>query len=1041
MKIGPLNLIGALARHRVAPNMLMLVMAIVGVWAAYNLNIRFFPPFDVQTVSIDARWEGAATEDVEKSLITPLENELRGVSDFDKMTSVSRDGGGLIYLEFPEHADIDAAADEVSQYVDRAAASLPADAEKPDVIKPIIYDALMRLALVGDSMPELRRLARRFESELSALGVAKVDVDGLPREEIQVRLPRSRLLELDATVRDIGAAIAAQNRDVSAGNVDLGAGQKRLRALAKSEDLSGLADIPVSFGDGEVLRLGDVADISRRVADGQKTQLFGGRPSVELRLRRRAQDHTLQSAERIYEWIEQTRAELPPGIEIIAHDERWRLVESRLNLLLKNGWQGLILVLLVLFLFLSGRVAFWVAMGIPAVFLGTLFVMQMLGGSINMISMFALIMATGIIVDDAIVVGENAMYEFERGKKPLDAAVSGARAMLVPVVASTFTTISSFLPLFVIGGIIGGIIYDIPFVIVCILLAALFECFFILPGHLYHAFGGVRERRGGGIRRKLEDGFSRFQTRIFRPLAETAVRYRGATVAACLGLVIFSGALFAGGLVKYRFFPATELSNLNADVAFISGTSPERVREYAGDLLTALKQAEAEFPEESGLVKYVAVRYGSGGTRDRPLAGDEYAQIRVELSDPETRQTSGEAIGRAWERLAPKAEGLEILNMKGERGGPPGEDLEVRLSGDDLDKLKAAALEVREVFRGIPGVSQARDDTPYGKSQIAFELNASGRALGLTTRELAAQLRDALDGYKAQTFYEGADEIEVRVIQDGAERGGNLQAFQVRLPGGGFAALEDVAVLRPRRGFDAITRVGGRPAINVAADVDFAAVDDLQGLIRSLREGQVREIARRHGVDFSFEGQQADQRQTIEDMKTGLVMAVLFIYLILTWVFSSWSKPLVIMLTMPLGFIGAVFGHWIMGAEMSILSFFGVFALMGIIVNDSIVLVRYFQELRAHRPDADADLLIVETACRRLRAVLVTSLTTIGGLLPLMFEKSTQAQFLIPMAISICFGLAFATALILLFTPACLSYHQSLMRFLRPPSAALPAKA
>ncbi|MGI9307342.1 MAG: efflux RND transporter permease subunit [Gammaproteobacteria bacterium] len=1023
------GMLGMLARHRVAPDMLMIIMIILGLWAVFNINIRFFPRFDVQTVTVVTSWGGAAAEDVEKSLVMPLENELRNVANVKKMTSVSRDGAGLIYLEFPEKADIDEAVDEVKQYVDQAAGALPADAETPEVQKIIAYDELMRIAIVGDSMQELRRLARRFESELTALGVAKVDVEGLPKEEIQIRADRRRLLELNATVRDLGAAVAAQNRDDSAGDVQLGAGQKQLRALAKSENLFGLGELPVQAGGGAVLRLGDVADIFRTTADKQKTQEFGGRAAVELHLRRRAQDNTLKSAERIHEWLEQKRAEIPPGVQLVAHDERWQLVQSRLNLLLRNGWQGLILVLLVLFVFLNGRTAFWVAAGIPAVFLGTLFIMKLSGGSINMISMFALIMATGIIVDDSIVVGENAMYEFEQNRSnPLAAAVDGSMAMAVPVAASTLTTIASFLPLFVIGGIIGSIIYDIPFVIVCILLAAVFECFCILPGHLYHSFRGLRGQKTGRIRRALDDGFAYFQQNIFRPLAAAAVKYRAATIAACLGMVIFSVALFAGGLVKYRFFPAAELSTLRANITFISGTPQQAVRGYAGKIIAALREAEDEFPGEK-LVRHISVLYGSGGSRDNPKSGDEYAQIRVELSDPETRQTTGSELNRAWERLAPPAEGLETLNMKGERGGPPGEDLEVRLTGEDLDNLKAAALEVRDVFSGIPGVSQARDDTPFGKSQIAFELNPLGRALGLTTGELAAQLRDALDGYKAQTFYEGVDEIEVRVLQTGADRGGSLESFQVRLPGGGFAALEDVAQLRPRRGFDTITRVGGRPAINVAGDVDFTVVADLQGLIKSLGENEVRDIAGRYGVDFSFEGQQADQRQTINDMKTGLIMALLFIYIILTWVFSSWSKPLVVMVTMPLGVIGAIVGHWLMGADMSILSFFGVFALMGIIVNDSIVLVRYYQELRARHPDADADSLIVDTACRRLRAVLVTSLTTIGGLLPLMFEKSTQAQFLIPMAISICFGLAFATALILLFTPACLSCHQSLLRW------------
>ncbi|MGU9952059.1 MAG: efflux RND transporter permease subunit [Gammaproteobacteria bacterium WSBS_2016_MAG_OTU1] len=1028
MNIGGFSLVEAFARHRVAPNILMLILVIVGVWALSQLNVRFFPRFDIQVIVVSAPWSGAAAEDVEKSLVNILENELRNVPNLSKMTSLSRDGSGRVYLEFPEKVNLDEAADEVKQYVDQALGALPSDADTPNVTKIVQYDGLLRLAIVGDSIEELRRLARRYESELSSLGVAKVDVNGLPKEEIRVMINRERLLELNTTVREVGDAIARQNRDDSAGDVEVGNSQQRLRALAKSEDLFGLTEVPLSAGGG-VLRLGDIADIAREQADGEKSQLFDGQTAVELQLRRRAQDSTLESAAQIYEWVEEKRAELPPGVNIVIHDERWKLVQSRLSLLVKNGWQGLILVLLVLFLFLNGRVAFWVAMGIPAVFLGTLFIMQLTGGSINMISMFALIMATGIIVDDAIVVGENAMYEFEQGKQPLDAAVSGARAMVVPVVASTFTTISSFLPLFVVSGIIGSIIYDIPFVIVCILLAALFECFFILPGHLYHAFGSMRETKTGSMRQKLEKGFIRFQEKIFRPLAAASIHYRAVTVAFCLSMVILSVSLFAGGLVNFRFFPGGELSTLQADVSFISGTPKAKVQRYVDDLLAALRLAEAEFDEEN-IVKHVSVRYGSGGTRDLPLTGDEYARVRVELSSSETRQTSGRQVSSTWEKFAPEDPELELLNMRGERAGPPGEDLEVEFSGNDIEALKAASLEAQELFLGTPGVSQPFDDTPYGKSQITFELNPLGRALGLNVREVAAQLRDALDGYKAQTFYEGVDEIEVRILQEGADNGGNLSSFQVRLPDGGFAALEDIADLRSRRGFDTITRVDGRLVIKVAGKVDFTTVSDLQGLIRSFEQYEVREIAARHGVDFSFEGQQADQRKTIEDMKTGLIMALLFIYIILAWVFSSWSMPLVVMLTMPLGVIGAVLGHWIMGVDMSILSFFGVFALMGIIVNDSIVLVRYFQELRQRDPTGEVDNLIIDTACRRLRAVLVTSLTTIGGLLPLMFEKSTQAQFLIPMAISICFGLAFATILILLFTPACLSYHQSAKKLL-----------
>ena len=1035
---------GMLARHRVAPNMLMILMLIVGAWAISQMNIRFFPKFAVQTVMVKSVWEGAAAEDVEKSLITPLENELRNVDGLEKMTAVANDGAGILYLEFPENADIDKAADQVKQYADQAAGSLPDGAEAPEVQNIVVYDALMRIALTGDSPDELRRLARRLENELNALDVAKVNVRGIAKEEIQVRVPRGRLMELNTTARELGAAIAAQNRDASAGDVASGHSQRRLRALAKSENLFGLDSLPVGVGGGGDsqggLRLGDIADIVRRPADRQKTQWFDGKPSVELQLQRRAGDNTLDSAERLHQWLENKQAEMPPGVELVAHDERWRLVQSRLYLLLDNGLEGLILVMLILFLFLNGRVAFWVAAGIPAVFFGTLFVMKLSGGSINMISMFALIMATGIIVDDAIVVGENAMHEFEKGKKPLDAAVDGALSMAAPVIASTLTTVASFLPLFVVGGIIGSIIYDIPFVIVCILFAAVFECFLILPGHLYHAFTGLEKAKPSGMRKKLNAAFDHFQEKQFRPLASLAIRYRAVTVAACLGLVIFSASLFAGGLVKYRFFPSAEGTIVNANIAFIAGTPPEAARAYANNLIAALKKTEAEFPDEENLIRHVKVNFGEGiGRSDDgpPSSGDEYAGIQIELSDPENRSARADQVAASWEKHAPRIAGLESLVIESQRGGPPGGDLAVRLQGEDLNNLKAAALEVREVFGGLPGVSLPDDDMPFGKPQIAFELSPLGRSLGLSTREVAAQLRDALDGYKAQTFYEGVDEIDVRVLMDGGDASGHLRSFPVRLPGGGFASLEDVADLRTRRGFDSITRIDGRAAVNVSGKVDFSVVDDLQGVIRSLRENELPDIAGRHGVDFSFEGQQADQKQTIADMKIGLAMAMVFIYIILTWVFASWSIPLVVMVTMPLGVIGAILGHWVMGAAMSILSFFGVFALMGIIVNDSIVLVKYFQEQRRLYPNMSADELILGSACRRLRAVVVTSLTTIAGLLPLMFETSTQAQFLIPMAISICFGLAFATALILLFTPACLSYHQSLIGLLpagRPPA-------
>jgi multidrug efflux pump subunit AcrB len=453
------------------------------------------------------------------------------------------------------------------------------------------------------------------------------------------------------------------------------------------------------------------------------------------------------------------------------------------------------------------------------------------------------------------------------------------------------------------------------------------------------------------------------------------------------------------------------------------------MEKFADEIAREAQAAGESFAENP--VRFVRVYYGSGGNRDegsRAGNGDEKAAIQVELSPLDEREvTTREYLAELQSRIN-RPPGIEQLSLREQTAGPPGADLDIELSGPDIHALKAASLELQDALRGVAGLSLIRDDTPYGKEQIVYELTPLGRALGLDVAAISAQLRDAFDGRLAQTFYDGPDEVEVRVLLADRENFDRLGGFQIQLPDGNFAALADVVTLRTRRGFDTILHASGRPAIKVTGEV--APDLDPNALIAELRRDTMPALAGRYGVDYSFEGKSADERETIADMQLGLVLALIFIYIILTWVFSSWSIPFVIMVTMPLGIIGTVLGHWIMGYAMSILSFFGVFTLFGIIVHDSIVLVRFYQELRAAEPDADADALIVKAACLRLRAVLVTSLTTIGGLTPLMFEKSQQAQFLIPMAISICFGLAFATFLILLFTPACLSFHQAAARVL-----------
>ena len=1027
--------IEAFARHRVAPYLLMLLAFIACGWALAKLNTRFFPRFELQLIVVSVAWPGASAEEIEESIVVPLENKLRDTPDIKKLTAVASEGAATFYLEFPDKIDLVEVEEEAKTLVDQVAGDLPEESETPRVRKINVYDDIARVSILGGDMAELRRLARRFESELLRLGVARVEVLGLPEEEIRVEIDRRQLVEMNATLREIGVRVREQNRDLSAGEVGGAAAERQLRALAKREDQLGLREIAVaSDAAGRVVRLGDIAQIRRASADGQLAIIHNGQPAVQLKVQRGDNDDTLKAARVLNEWVEKTRATLPPNIELAVHGEDWKYVDSRLELLLRNGAQGLVLVLAILFLFLSARVAFWVGISIPVIFATALYVLHLAGGSINMISMFALIMATGIVVDDSIVVAENGAHLLQKGASPLRASVDGARQMFTPIFASTFTTIASFLPLFLIGGVVGGIIYDIPLVIVSILIAAILECFLVLPGHLYHSFSGMRRAGEGRLRRFLDGVFFAFQEGLFRRAATLAVRYRSATICACVSLLILSLGLFAGGLVKFRFFPGAELNLVFVDSIFAVGTPRAQVEKFTARLQETLREAEARFPDEKNLVRHVSVFSGQGviESRGRIAEDDHLGGILVELSQAGERSILVDDFIREWRTLIEIPPGVDTFAMRGAEGGPPGAEIEALLSGADIDAVKQASLRLQDALKNIVGLSEVRDDTPYGKEQLIVELTPRGRALGLSVSEIGAQLRDSFDGYLAQTFYEGVDEVELRVMLSESQRRevAALGGFQIILPGGGHVALSDVAKIRGRRGLETISRVDGRPAINVTAELDFAA-NTAENVIESLTTGVLTEL-QSAGIDYSFEGKRADERETVRDMITGLILAVAGIYLILTAVFASWSLPIVIMLTMPLGVVGAIFGHFVMGKEMSILSFFGVFTLMGIIVNDSIVMVRYYQDNLAQDPAADRDRLIIDAACRRLRAILVTSLTTIGGLTPLMFETSQQAQFLIPMAVSICFGLAFATFLLLFFTPACLSMRESIVRVFSP---------
>ena len=925
-----------------------------------------------------------------------------------------------ISLEFNENTNMSLALDEVNKQVDDFI-NLPGDAEKPEVTQIIRYETVARILISGPgNIDELRMLARQFERELVAAGIDKVDLFGLPKEQLKIEISAEQIQRLGIGLDELAERIDAESRDLPAGLIGEDDGTREIRSQNQRRSPQDFASLAILSEADKRIHLGDIAEVRRGHLSGSPTISVGGKQAVVMVLKRNENGDSLKSARVLQDWLARTRPQLPPNIEIEVFNERWQSIKGRIGLLLKNGLGGLALVLVILYLFLSARVAFWVAVGIPVSFMATLAVLYLAGGSINMVSLFALIMALGIIVDDAIVVGEDAQTHFDQGENPLMASEGGARRMLAPVLASSLTTIAAFLPLMMIGGRMGSIMQAIPLVIVCVIIASLIESFLVLPGHLRHAF--VRGRDTSKLRVRLNNGFEHVRERWFRPMVANAIYFRWTTILAALGCLVIAVTLFRSGQIGWQFFPSPESSTVYANVRFVSGTSEDRVDAFLDTIENELRNT-VDSIDETVVSTYYRVHGSTVGGRGREVTGERIGSIYVELVDSDQRATDNRSFIANWRNRIGTPPGVESFQITSRRIGPPRRDLNLRLTGSSPLRLKDAALDLAQTLETIPGVSAVDDDLPFGREQLIYSLSPAGEALGLSIAEIGQQLRAAYDGIILQRFQQGADEVEVRLqLPDQEQRQiGSLLNLPIRLPNGEFVALETVADWRSAQGFDALRHFNGKLSVDVSADVN-PALNNISDIIADLSRGTLPTLASRHGIQYSIEGRAASQRETLGDMQIGAIIALTLMYLVLAWVFSSYGWPLLVLLTIPLGLTGAVFGHWIMDMNLTILSLFGFFGLSGIVVNDSIILVIFYRGLR-EKGIAVREAL-VEAACQRLRAVLLTSLTTIAGLTPLLFETSRQAQFLIPMAVSIAFGLAFSTLLILLVLPAMLSIYE-----------------
>lgn len=1060
------GLIGLFVRHPTAPNLLMAIMILIGIFSLMRLNRQFFPNFDIPSVTVSVPWPGASAEDVETNILEVLEPELRFLDDIDEVTSIAREGSGVISMEFNSGADLQKAQSDVEQAIARVT-TLPEDSERPIISRTVIFDEVASIALSGPfSEQVLKTFAKQIRDELLASGIDRVTLNGARDEEIWIKLREGDLRRLGLTLQEISEKVRQNTQDLPAGKLE-GDAEIQLRARAERKTPETIGDIEVKSGpSGEKVFLRDIAEIDTRFEREGKIGLMRGIPAIELSVQRAQQADTLKTMEVLNKYLDEKLPELPTSLNVSLYDVRGKFVVQRLGILIENGLQGLAIVLLCLFLFLNARVAFWVAAGIPVALLAALGVMYLTGQSINMVSMFALIMMTGIIVDDAIVVGEQTATLEEQGHSSLAAAQMGAVGMLAPVSAAMITTLCSFFPIVAITGRMGDILVAIPLVVVSVLIASFIECFLILPGHLRH--GGDNTKSRNKIRKALDDGFAWLRDGPVYWVVKTAYAWRYTTFSLLIASLFIALGLIAGGRVGFQFFPSPESENLSAAVEFAPGVPRAQQVEALKLVEQALYQAEEELlkdrenaaagkqpgesektagleellgtarewiglgatphnagPQEKILVESVFTIVGKSGR----IQNDNVADVAAQLTPSEARDIRTKTVSGAWRKAVPPIAGVERIAISERRGGPPGRDVDVRLQSAPVEKLKAAAEELKEILTGFPGVKGITDDLPYGKQEFVFTVNSRGTALGFTGQSIGLQVRRAFEGAIATRFARGDEEITVRVMRQQSEAGRqDLENFFVTTPSGDRVPLKEVVDIAERRSFSIVQRQNGIRSVAVTGDID-AEITSTEKVVERLEAEIMPDLTAKYGVSYIYKGRDEERRESFRDLKSGAILSFCLMYITLAWVFGSYWKPLTVMMIIPFGLVGAILGHYIMGYSLTIISMIGLLGLSGILVNDSIVLVDRINERLA---DGDTyKEAAIGGARDRFRAVLLTSLTTIGGLTPLLFETSRQAQFLIPMAITLVFGLAAATILVLLLVPSLIGIGSDIGRLVQ----------
>lgn len=1011
------------SKHPTAANLLMLALLILGISSLSTIKRETFPEFDPPYIMAAITYPGASPQEVEESLCVRMEDAVDGLSNIEETKCEAIEGSARLTLKLNERADIGRMLVDVQTQIN-AINDFPDEIESPVVQELDWNEPVVDVAITADtSWPELKAYAEQLKRILKLdYGVSLVDVSGFSDHQYRVELNTQIMRQMGLSISDIAVQIGNQNIKLPSGNVETEDKNFLIRFDERRVTPQELESIVVgSSPSGALIRLKDVATITDRFELDEQKVLFNGKPSAVLKISKNKEDDALRVKEQVTKFVDAQRLIAPEGVTLEMTNDMSSVLWDRLTMMVKNGWQGILLVFATMWLFFSFRYSFWVAAGLPVAFLGGLFLMANLGLSINIMSLVGLLMAIGIMMDDAIVIAESIQSHLDRGQSIDDAVINGVKKVLPGVISSFLTTVCIFGSLLFLQGEMGAVLRAVPQVLILVLSLSLVEAFLILPNHLSHSLHKHnKDKPPVKFKRVLLERFEHFRNTTLVNAVDKVVSYRYAFMGSVFAMLLISVSLIAGGVVKFHPFPSLDGDIAEARIILPPGASLSQTERVVDKIVASAEKLNKQWSDEmeggEALVKQITSQFNTN--RDANESGPHIATVRLDLLSAEQRNTLIDDFIAAWrEDVGELADPISLV-FKQPTMGPGGRALEIRIKHDDLDMLKAASVEIQQYLNEFDGVSGVLDDMRLGKEEILVKLRPGAESFGVNGQLIASQLRAAFFGQTADEIQVGVENIKIEVKLNKQDIGDiqQLANFPIFLADGSQVPLASVATLDFQRNYVRIQRVDGLRTVSVFGDVDASKASSTD-IISQFRAEEVSKLQQEYpGLRFDFEGETKDSAETGASMAKGFLLGLFGVFTILSYQFRSYLEPFVVMLAIPLAFIGVVWGHLLLGHSMSMPSIMGFVSLAGIVVNDSILLVQY---IRHHVDEGDSvHDSVVKASRERFRAVFLTSMTTAAGLLPLLTETSLQAQVIQPLVISIVFGIFASTALVLFMIPS-----------------------